>query len=132
MATNTQVNFAELFCDEDSEKALLGCILHDGRRLLDARALLTFEDFWLVRHQHVFAAMCRLADDGLALDIVTVAAELKRSRQLADVGGHSYLAQLAGTLVNTAHVESYARVADRAYAAAPMPVIASKWRLSPG
>lgn len=110
-------NLLQLFCDEDSEQALLGCILHDPRTLIDARALLAPADFYMLRHRYIFDAMLQIADAGKAVDMITVASELKGAGHFDDIGGHGYLAQLAGALVSTANVESYAaEIADRAYA----------------
>lgn len=108
----------ELFYSADAEQAILGCILHDPRLLADARAVLTPADFWLLRHKYVFDAMLRLADAGQAVDMITIAGELRRhGDQFDQVGGHAYLAQLAGALVSTRNLDSYAReVADKAYA----------------
>lgn len=101
---------------EDSERAVLGGILHDPRRWVDVRAILTAEDFYLLRHEHIFRAMEALMSQKRAIDMVTVAGELKRANHLDDIGGHAYLAQLVGSLVTARHTESYAReVADSAY-----------------
>lgn len=112
----TLAQLPQLFYDEDSEQALLGCVLHDPRTLVDARATLAPPDFYLLRHRYVFEAMLRLADAGKALDMITLGAELKRAGHFEDIGGHATLAQLAGAMVSTANVESYAaEIADRAY-----------------
>lgn len=116
MANEQKMIAADLFYDQENEQAVLSCILHDSRLLLDVRALLSIEDFWLLRHQFVYAAMLRLTDGGKAVDMITLAAELKAVKHFDDVGGHAYLAELAGALVSTHNAESYAQeIADRAY-----------------
>jgi replicative DNA helicase len=109
-------NVTEAYYAEESEMALLGCILHDARTLVDARALLTAKDMFLLRHQYIFEAMLSLSSREQHIDMITIAAELRKTQHFEDVGGHGYLAQLAGALVSTRNVESYAReIADKAY-----------------
>lgn len=110
------INSAEVFLDLDAEMAVLGCILHDSRVLPDVRPLLTSADFYILRHGYVYTAIIRLAEQQKAIDLITVASELRALGHFDNVGGHAYLAQLAGALVSTRSVETYAyRVADLAY-----------------
>lgn len=101
---------------EDAEQAVLGGVLQDPRRWIDVQAILTSDDFYLLRHQWVYEAMCALASTRRAIDMVTVAGELRKAGHLEDTGGHAYLAQLIGALVTARHIGSYAQeVADTAY-----------------
>src|SRR5687767_1360693 len=80
--------------NRDAEKAILGNCLKDSRQIPDAMRVLRTEDFYVYAHQLIFAAMVTLADKGKRADVVTVAELLSKQKQLADVGGPSYMAEL--------------------------------------
>jgi replicative DNA helicase len=109
-----QANFAPYA--EEAESAVLGGVMQDARRWVDVSAILKPDDFYLTRNKYVFEAMLHLTAQGKAIDMITVAGELRSRKQLEQIGGHAYLAQLIGSLVTVRNVESYAhQVADLAY-----------------
>jgi hypothetical protein len=55
------------------ERSLFGCLLEDSSLWPDAD--LTTDDFVLSDHRRIWQALCRLHNDGLPIDLVTVAAE---------------------------------------------------------
>ncbi|KPC98218.1 Replicative DNA helicase [Geobacillus sp. BCO2] len=70
------------------------------------------EDFYRAAHQKIFHAMLRVADKGEPVDLVTVTAELAALEQLEEVGGVSYLSELADSVPTAANVEYYARIVE--------------------
>ena len=63
----------------DAEASLLGAMLLDPEPFnLAVEQKLVPEDFYKPAHQHVFAAVRTLAAAGEAVDVVTVADELRR------------------------------------------------------
>ncbi len=56
--------------------------------------------------------MLRVADKGEPVDLVTVTAELAALEQLEEVGGVSYLSELADSVPTAANVEYYARIVE--------------------
>lgn len=98
------------------ETALLGALLYDATRLVDARALVTAEDFYLLRHRYIFEAMIRLEDRNEALNLTSMAEELRAAGRLDDIGGTLYLAQLISSTTDVQAAEDFARrVAEYAY-----------------
>lgn len=91
------------------ERALLGACLLDPSGLDRVAAWLEAGAFYRVAHQLVYAALLRLRDSGRAIDLVTVAEELRRHGELEDVGGPAYLAGLVDGMPRTNAVETYAR-----------------------
>src|SRR5690606_19420588 len=73
------------------------------------RDLLSVEDFYLEKHGLIYGAMVDLVDKRTPPDLVTVAGELRGRGQLDQVGGVSFLGELAGEVPTAVHVEHYAR-----------------------
>ena len=96
--------------DLDAEQASLGSMLLDNSAASQALNTLTAEDFYRQAHQQVFAAMYRVAERGEPVDLVTVAAELRRMDQLEEVGGGEYLLALMQLVPTTAHIGLYADI----------------------
>lgn len=71
-----------------AEESLLGALLLDRRAQDDVCPSLLPEDFYKPIHQYVFAAIQALHQTGIgAVDVVTVAEELRRAGLLDEVGG---------------------------------------------
>lgn len=112
MADNTQ----PIPYDMDSEQASLGGVLMDSRRLVDLLAVLSPEDYFILRNKYVLTSMIALKDRKEPIDILTVSKELEARGKLGDVGGDMYLGQLIGACPDPASVEHYAAlVANKAY-----------------
>ena len=56
--------------------------------------------------------MLKLSDQGKAIDVVTVTEELAATEQLENIGGVSYLMELANAVPTAANVEYYARIVE--------------------
>jgi replicative DNA helicase len=56
--------------------------------------------------------MLKVADKGEPVDLVTVTAELADAKMLEEVGGVSYLSELADAVPTAANVEYYARIVE--------------------
>jgi replicative DNA helicase len=94
----------------NAEAALLGAILVQGDRILDAAPLVNVGDFFRQAHGHVFAAMRDLGTAGQGVDALTVAELLKQRGQLEGVGGHAYLFGLTDGLPGGTNVAAYAGI----------------------
>ena len=89
-----------------------GAILMDSQVLTLVAERLRPEDFYRQGHQRLFQAMLDVAERGEPVDLVTVAAELQKSKQLEEVGGVSYLTELADSVPTSAHADHYARIVE--------------------
>lgn len=70
----------------EAEQSVLGAVLL-GCPFDEIREVLAEEDFYLPRHQRVFAALCRLWSRSETMDVLTVCAEAERVGDLEKVGG---------------------------------------------
>ena len=93
-----------------AETTILGAMLVDSVAVVDATMRLRDDDFSLDSHRRIYGAMLRLAEAGHAVDIVTVAEELKKKRELDSIGGLAYLASLSEGLPRNLSIESYVAI----------------------
>jgi replicative DNA helicase len=94
----------------DAEKTILGAILLDNAAHSEAAEKLESEDFSLDSHRRIFLRMSQLMDTQRAVDIVTLANELSRFKEVESVGGVAYLASLTEGLPRRPVIEEYIRI----------------------
>jgi len=93
-----------------AEMTILGAMLVEPLAITDATMLLVADDFALDSHRRIYSSMLRLAEGGHAVDIVTVAEDLRKQKELDSIGGVPYLASLSEGLPRKLSVESYVRI----------------------
>jgi replicative DNA helicase len=98
--------------DREAEEAVLGSILVNNEVYYDVAAFLRAEDFFLHRHRWIWEAFASLQEQRLPIDILTVAEELERHRQLAELGGPAYLTSLINNVPSSLHAEAYAHIVE--------------------
>ncbi|MFJ7639727.1 replicative DNA helicase [Peribacillus sp. NPDC097264] len=96
----------------EAEQAVLGAIFLEPSSLTVTSELLIPEDFYRSSHQKIFNVMIKLNDEGKAVDLITVTEELSATKNLEEVGGVSYLSELAGSVPTAANIEYYARIVE--------------------
>lgn len=96
--------------DTTSEVSVLGSILIDPEAIVKASELLVPESFYDPKHQVVFEAMRALYEKRQPIDVVTLAAQLKKMKKLDTVGGAATLAELSTSISSAGHVVAYAQV----------------------
>ncbi len=96
--------------DLDAEQATLGAMLITDEAASLAFSIVEAADFYREAHRLIFGAMRRVNDRNEPVDLITVAAELRRSDQLLTVGGGEYLMALQNEVPTAAHVTLYASI----------------------
>jgi len=94
----------------DAEKTILGAILLDNAAHSEAAEKIEPDDFSLDSHRRIFLRMTELMNSQRAVDIVTLAHELSRNKEIEAVGGVAYLASLTEGLPNRPVIEDYIRI----------------------
>lgn len=96
----------------DAEAAVLGAMLLSGEAVARVIEVLGQDagHFYLDPHRRVYIAIVNCFNSGRPADIVTVAAELKRTKDLDGVGGLPFLSGLLEAVLTTAHCEEHARL----------------------
>ena len=96
----------------EAEQAVLGAILLDGESLVTAMERLSGDDFYRTGHRYIFEAMISLADGDEPVDLVTPTAKLQARAQLEEVGGVTYLSELANAVPTAANIDYYAQIVE--------------------
>jgi len=93
----------------DAERSILGAILLESL-LFDQAAELKPDDFSLDAHRRIYSRMRDLQDSGRPVDMITLAEELERRREVEAVGGVAYLSSLIDGLPERPSIEHYVRI----------------------
>ncbi|WP_134702333.1 replicative DNA helicase [Ammoniphilus sp. YIM 78166] len=97
----------------EAEQAVLGAIFLEHEALVSASEILAPSDFYRPAHQRVYQVMIELGERGEPVDLVTVTAALENKKQLEDVGGVTYLTDLANSVPTAANIEYYCRIIEQ-------------------
>ena len=97
----------------EAEQAVLGSIFLDADVLIEAMEYVEPKDFYRRSHQLIFQTMMTLSDRNEAIDVVTIKDRLEQENLLEDVGGLSYLSDLALAVPTAANVIYYAKIVEQ-------------------
>jgi len=98
--------------NREAEQSVIGAIFLEPQALITASEILMADDFYSNAHKIIFETMLRLSDQGKAIDVVTVTEELSAKKEIEDVGGLSYLLELANAVPTAANVAHYAKIVE--------------------
>jgi RecA-family ATPase len=93
----------------EAEQALLGAIFRDARAYTAVAGFLEPEHFSIAVHGRIYAAICKLIDNGQVANPVTLKNQFDQDPTLADLGGAKYLVQIAAAAVTVINAEHYGR-----------------------
>lgn len=96
--------------NREAEMSVLGAMFFDETALIKAIEVLRPACFYDLRHQNLFQVIADLFEKNQPVDLITVSEELRKRKQLDDIGGISYLTQLSTSVPTSANVEYYARI----------------------
>jgi replicative DNA helicase len=102
-------------CDPDAEAAVLSAVMLEPTAFKVARGILAPEDFYAESHRRIFEACIDVDHAGQPIDAVTVAAHLRDSNRLAQVGGMAYLTVVinAAPALIERHLRAYCEIVSR-------------------
>ncbi|MEG0471222.1 MAG: replicative DNA helicase [Solibacillus sp.] len=98
--------------NHEAEQSVIGAIFLEPLALITASEVVIADDFYHIAHQKIFQTMLTLSDKGRAIDVVTVTEELSAKKELEDVGGLSYLTELASAVPTAANIAHYAKIVE--------------------
>jgi replicative DNA helicase len=99
----------------EAERSILGSMLRDNTVIDDVVNIVRADSFYEDAHQKIFSAIVGLHNRSHPVDLVTLGEELIQLKQVEDIGGLAYLADLWNTTPTAANAEYYARIVrDRA------------------
>lgn len=98
--------------NNEAEQSVLGSVLLQPTALISAMEYLQTHDFYRRAHQLIYQTMIDLNENNEEIDVVTVANLLETNKQLEDIGGAAYLAELANVVPTAANIEYYAKIVE--------------------
>jgi replicative DNA helicase len=94
----------------EAEESVLGGVLLDNHAANLVLPILRAEHFYRDAHRKIYATMIDLNERGSPVDIVTLTEALRQRGNLQDVGGATFIAELANRVPTAANAEHYARI----------------------
>ncbi|MCM8771113.1 MAG: replicative DNA helicase [Candidatus Omnitrophica bacterium] len=94
----------------EAEMAVLGAMMLDEESMAVAVEMLDRDCFYKEAHRKIFEAAINLYNENKAVDLITISDELKRTGQLDEIGGVSFLTQLVNSVPTTANTQHYAKI----------------------
>lgn len=94
----------------EAEQSVLGALLLDSDRWDEVAEIVSPDDFYSFAHRQIFAAIRVLHDGNQPVDVVTASELLERQGHLGDVGGLTYLGELANNTPATTNIKAYASI----------------------
>ncbi|OGR82551.1 MAG: replicative DNA helicase, partial [Elusimicrobia bacterium RIFCSPHIGHO2_02_FULL_57_9] len=94
----------------EAEMAVLGSMLIERDAVEKAVDVLNEKDFYQESNRKIFRVLKDLSNRGDAVDVVTAGTELRKLKQLDEVGGMDALTALINNVATAAHVDYYARL----------------------
>jgi replicative DNA helicase len=94
----------------EAERSILGAILLDNHAFNEAAEHLKAEDFSLDSHRRIYSRMVDLADSSRPIDLITLAEELDRRKELEAIGEVAYLSGLLDGVPDRPSIEHYIKI----------------------
>lgn len=94
----------------EAEQSLLSCLLIDKDAITRVVDTLFKEDFYKDAHGKIYETMKELYGKGEPIDILTLSNRLKEKKELENIGGKSYLAQLSAYVATASNIKHYAKI----------------------
>lgn len=94
----------------EAEQSVIGGLLIDNERWDVVAGKVLATDFYSRAHKLIFDKISYLLNDNQPVDLITLSEYLEQHDQLEDVGGFSYLAELAKNTPSAANIIAYADI----------------------
>lgn len=94
----------------ESEQALIGGLLLDGRAWDRVVDIVSEADLYTDTHRRIFRHLALLLGNGKPADVVTVFESIQKSNEIDQTGGLAYLGEIANTTPSAANIRRYAEI----------------------
>ncbi|MFC2076098.1 replicative DNA helicase [candidate division KSB1 bacterium] len=99
----------------EAEAAVIGSMLLEKEAIPRAIEVVTDDAFYEGANHKIFKCIVDMFMENQAVDVVTLKNELKKRKELEDIGGAAYLSKLLDSVATAAHVEYYAKIVLEKY-----------------
>lgn len=96
--------------NEDAEQALLGSMMIRDEVIYDVQGKLSASDFYIPVHGDIFNKIIELNESGATVTPLMVANSFHDHKDLEHIGGKTYFADLANSVVPLANADDYAKI----------------------
>ncbi|MBD3244984.1 MAG: replicative DNA helicase [Candidatus Moranbacteria bacterium] len=93
----------------ESERSVIGSMLIDENAANKVADILSRPDFYEKRNGIIFETMMELYEKNDPIDLISVAGRLKEKKQLKEIGGNTYLSELANEVPVATNIDYYAK-----------------------
>jgi len=97
----------------EAEQSLLSCLLIDKDAIIKVADIISENDFYKDAHRIIFTTIKELYNHHEPIDILSLANRLEEKKQLTDIGGRTYLANLSSFVATSSNVVHYANIIQR-------------------
>ncbi len=95
-----------------AEQSVLGSMFLSKYALQKCIEGLTSDQFYSDANGKIFNVISSLSENGSAIDLTTVTAELDKRKELKQVGGVEYLSEIASLVPSAANVDEYIKIVE--------------------
>ena len=99
--------------DLDAEQSVLGALMIDKSAIASVDDILMEEDFYKKANGIIYGAMFKLWGENEPIDILSVTNKLRGVKELKDIGGEAYLAELVNSVPTASNIAHYSRIVQR-------------------
>lgn len=97
----------------ESEKALLGSIMLKPDAMYQISDVVSSDSFYVEKHRIIYQGMIDLYSKSEPIDMLSLSTKLKERKQLDQIGGSSYLAELVNGVPSAANAKHYASIVQK-------------------
>lgn len=98
---------------EEAEKSALGSVIIDRNAIFKVADILEPGDFYKPSHQEIYSSILDLFHQSEPIDLTNLTNRLKEKNKLEEVGGLSYISELANSVPSPGNIVSYAKTIKR-------------------
>jgi replicative DNA helicase len=99
----------------DFEEAVLGAVMLESDSFLDICGILKECSFYKDSHQRIFKACTALFNSNQPIDMMSVMEQLRKQKELDEIGGALYLSELTSNIGSASHIVFHARIIQQKY-----------------
>jgi len=103
-------NFREPPHSIEAEKCVLGGLILDNSSWDEVIKWIYVDDFYDSAHKCIFWAIQKLIDENEPVDLISLAENLSKDKELDEIGGLNYLIELSEYAPQSANVVAYAEI----------------------
>ncbi len=94
----------------EAERSTLGSLLIDKDAIIKIADIVAAEDFYHEKHGLVYKAIIEVFEKRNPIDVLTVTSHLEDKKELEQIGGASYIAELTAEVPTASHIFQYATI----------------------